>query len=160
MFLLSLSIYYARDSCKRWQENKDRLGLISRMTVKNFSSLFCFSFFFFCFLGVTGSVRLRQLKISRHYFVFFVFCFLSGSDQVCLDGTAENFSSLFCFFVVFFFFLLVKLGLLGKDSRIFLVTIMFFFLFSFLFSSRVFFPFFFFIYYTTRGIVVKSDKKK
>ncbi len=103
MFLLSLSIYYARDSCKRWQENKDRLGLISRMTVNNFSSLFCFFCFLFsvwewpslfgwhsrkflvtilffcCFFllsfGEIGSVRKRQPNISRHYYVFFPFFF-------------------------------------------------------------------------------------
>ncbi len=46
-------------------------------TVENFSSQFCFSLFIL-FFGVTGSVLLRQLKISRHYFVFcFVFCFVS-----------------------------------------------------------------------------------
>ncbi len=65
-FFFSLYLlYYARDSCKKWQENEGKLGLISSMdSFKYFSSL-SFSFF-----GVTGSTRTRQLKISRHYFVF------------------------------------------------------------------------------------------
>ncbi len=95
-FFFSLYLlYYAQDSCKKWQENKDRLGLISEMSVKIFSSLFCFFFFgvtwsfrisqlkisrhffvFVSFFGVTGSTRIRQPKISRHYFVFLLFSFL------------------------------------------------------------------------------------
>ncbi len=62
-------LYYAQDSCKKWQENEGKLGLISRMTVKTF----LVTIFFFSFFGVSGSVRIRQPKISRHYFVFFFF---------------------------------------------------------------------------------------
>ncbi len=63
-------LYYAQDSWKKWQEKKERLGLISRMTAsKSFSSLFSF----FSFFGVSGSVRIRRPKISRHYFVFLFF---------------------------------------------------------------------------------------
>ncbi len=72
----------------------------SDKTSENFSSLFCFSFFFFlsCFIGVTGCVRMRQLKISRHYFWFFLFfSFFLWCTWVRSDKTTENFSSLFCF---------------------------------------------------------------
>ncbi len=46
-FFFLYLLYYAQDSCKKWQEKEGKLGLISGMTVEYFSSLFCFFFFFF-----------------------------------------------------------------------------------------------------------------
>ncbi len=67
-FFFSIStLYYAQDSCKKWQENIDKLGLGCRMNCfQNFLSLIFFSFL----LWRDWSVQLRRLKISRHYFVF------------------------------------------------------------------------------------------
>ncbi len=133
-----------------------------------------FVFSSFSFFGVTGSARIRQLKISRHFiFVFFLFSFLTwlglfrkdgwiflvtifssfssflfGRYWVCLGRTAENFSSLFfCFFL---FFLSWRDWVCSdiREPKYF----------SSLFCFSSFFSFLF-IYYTTRRIVVKSDKK-
>ncbi len=95
-------LYYARDSCKKWQENNGRLVWFSRMTLsKSFSSLFSFFFLWW--------------------------------NWVCVDRTAEYFSSLFCFCFCFFSFW-AWLGLFGYyDSWILLVTILF--LLSFYFFS-------------------------
>ncbi len=98
-FCKPLTYYLARDSCKRWQEIIDKLGLISWVgQLKNFSSLFCFFFFFL--IGESGSLEIiGQLKISRHYFfLFFSFEYYFGN----WTETAENFSSLFLFFLSFF----------------------------------------------------------
>ncbi len=130
LFLFSLYLlYYAQDSCKKWQENKDRLGLISGMTVKIFlvtilffvfvlffwcnwvcsdktakyiSSL-CFFFFSFFFLGVTGYVRIQDSwKFLVTILIFFFFLFFLGVTGSVWIGQLKNFSSLFCFFSFFF----------------------------------------------------------
>ncbi len=62
-------LYYARDSCKKWQEKKDRLSLISGME----SQKFLFTILFLFFFGVTGSVRIKQLNISRHFTFLFIY---------------------------------------------------------------------------------------
>ncbi len=47
MFFLSLYLlYYAQDSCKKWQENKDKLSLISQMESQKFLVTVLFLFFF------------------------------------------------------------------------------------------------------------------
>ncbi len=108
-FFFSLSIYYARDSCKKWQENIDKLGLISRL--KNFSSLF-----FFFFFGVTESNRLRQLKISRHYFVFVLFSFFGVIGSVRLRLLKISRHYFFSSFFLLFFFSSLDLSTTGGDS--------------------------------------------
>ncbi len=100
-------------------------------TAEYFSSLFCFLSFFF--LGVTGSVRIRQQKISRHYFcsfLFFVSFFgVTGSTRIRQLNISRHFFVLF----LFSFF-----GVTGS-ARIRLLNIsrhyFVFLLFSFFFSS-------------------------
>ncbi len=80
-FLFALYLlYYAQDSCKKWQEKEGKLGPISRMErFKYFSSLFLF-FLLFLVFGETGSVRIGQLNISRHFFVLFLFTSLKVTN--------------------------------------------------------------------------------
>ncbi len=91
-------------------------------------------FILFLFFSQVGFVWLRQMIISRHYFVF-LFLFFFWRWWVCLAKTAEYFSSLFCFFFFFFLFSffvsLVRLRRFSKDGWIFLVTILFFYFFFF-----------------------------
>ncbi len=64
-FSFSLSINYARDSSKKWQENKGKLGLCTRMnSSKDFLSLICFSLF--CKLGLISTLsRMNSKERSR-----------------------------------------------------------------------------------------------
>ncbi len=130
LFYFSLYLlYYARDSCKKWQEKKDKLGLTSENEVNIFLVTILFYFFF----------------LSWRYWVcsdFFFWC-----DWVCSDKTAEYFSSLFCFISFFYTLYLLyyaqdsckkwqeKNDRLGPISsltvRIFLVTILFFLFLAF-----------------------------
>ncbi len=77
-FFLSYS-YLARDSCKKWQEIINKLGLIS---------------------------QIEHSKISRHY--FFSFSFILGNWD-SRERTVEYFLSLFCFCFCFCFFLSIIL---------------------------------------------------
>ncbi len=139
-----LYIYYTtrRIVVKSDEKKKASLVWFLEWQSKYFSSLF-FSFCFL-FLAWPGLVRWRQLKISRHFFVFFFFLqllyyaqdsckkWLEKIDRLSLFGykRAENFSSLFCFCFCFFSFWAWP-SQLGQDSRIFLVTVLFFFFFLF-----------------------------
>ncbi len=103
---LSLSLlYYAQDSCKKWQEKIDKLGLIcfnnfsslfyffflwwnwvcSDKTSENFSSLFCFSFFFFSFWAWPGwfGQDSRKFLVTILFFFFFLFSILFIHYTTC-----------------------------------------------------------------------------
>ncbi len=127
-----------------------KTGSVQDKTAENFSSLNCF-FFFPLYLYITRGIvvkkwqenidkmsqfRMRQLKISRHYFLllFFLLVYLLETGPV-QDKTAEDFSSLRFFF--FFFLSLAWLGLFRIRQRWkFLVTKLFFLFSSFLYIMR------------------------
>ncbi len=93
-FFKSLTYYYlARDSCKKWQEIIDKLGLISKIDqLPTFSSLF-----FFLFFNLHYCVKLGR-TVENFSSLFFFLLFFFRMIFANWTETAENFSSLFCFF--------------------------------------------------------------
>ncbi len=186
-FFLSYS-YLARDSCKKWQEIINKLGLISQIehskisrhyffsfsfilgnwdsrerTVEYFLSLFCFCFCFCFFLSIILLSRAGYFKnVTRNYKTAWVQFPRLNSGKL-----SRHF-----FFVFFSFsFSFENWTVARVDSRIFLVTILFLFLFSlshpklyhfqsrqsqYMFSSSFFLSV---ILLFHAGVLLKIDKK-
>ncbi len=104
-FIPYFTYYLARDSCKKWQEIINKLCMILILNTIFFSSFFSFEE-----LLRTG---LRQLKISRH---FFVFSFFLSNDLRELDWDSWKFLVTILFFFFLFFLNLLLTYYLARDS--------------------------------------------
>ncbi len=138
-FCLILTYYLAWDSCKKWQEIINKLGMISQIEqLPNFLVTIFFLLFFF------RVIFANRTKTVENFSSLLCFCFFLSNDFRELDWDSWKFLVTFLFFLFFFRVIFANRTKTVENF------------------SSLFCFFFFFVYYLptiSRGIVVKSDKK-